>query len=392
MNFDVTLSRRGTDCIKYDDMGLKFKNINSQNSQDILPMWIADMDFMTLPEVAEAVQKRAEHPIYGYSRTDFSEAVKIWYKRYHYEIQPQWVVPMANVVVGLNTAVQVFTKENDKVIVMPPVYPPFFSAVTTHKRELALAPLVQQTESSVSKYVMDQAKLDKNAKILFLCHPHNPIGRCWTQKELLEIGEFCLQNDIIIVSDEIHADFVYTGHQHIPMASLSPEIAKITVTLSSASKTFNISGLSAAYAVIPNEELRHRFFKFIETMHLFPSLFGGIATKTAYEQGEDWAQGVLKYIEKNRDYVFEFIQKELPQLKAYKPEATYLMWVDFSKIKEVMNIDNAGIEKILLEKCKLALSNGADFGDDNYFRINLATSLENIKLAMQRLKVFSSII
>jgi cystathionine beta-lyase len=374
MSFDILLNRRGTNCVKYDDLKYKFHT----SDLDILPLWVADMDFNTPPFIVEAIKKRSEHEIYGYTRIDFSDEVINWQKRHNYEIKKDWIIPITSVVMGLNASIQSLSDVGDKVIVTPPIYPPFCTTIEAHKRQIASSPLVK----THSRFEFNLSSFDQNARLFFLSNPHNPAGRAWTRSELIQVGEFCLKNNICIISDEIHSDFIYSGAKHIPIASISKEFSDITITLNSASKTFNISGLGAAYAIISDQQLRQKFGDHVSQTHLYPTLFGALATKTAYAQGQIWHGELINYLEKNRDFVIEFIQTELPFIQVFKPEATYLLWLDFSTLTNT----HQEIENLLLEKVKIALGNGLEFGAEKYFRLNLATSLENLKLAMNRLK------
>jgi cystathionine beta-lyase len=339
---------------------------------------VADMDFNTPPFIVEAIKQRSEHEIYGYTRIDFSNEVINWQKRHNYEIKKDWIIPITSVVIGLNTSIQSLSDIGDKVIVTPPIYPPFCTTIEAHKRQIASSPLVK----THSRFEFNLLSFDQNARLFFLSNPHNPAGRAWTRSELIQVGEFCLKNKISIISDEIHSDFIYSGSKHIPIASISKEFSDITITLNSASKTFNISGLGAAYAIISNQQLRQKFGDYVSQTHLYPTLFGSLATKTAYAQGQIWHGELINYLENNRDFVIDFIQSELPFIQVFKPEATYLLWLDFSTLTNT----HQEIEKLLLEKAKIALGNGLEFGAEKYFRLNLATSLENLKLAMNRLK------
>lgn len=374
------LKRHNTHCIKYDYLPQKFQ-VDTQN--DVLPLWVADMDFPTPFYVVDKLRDRLGHPLFGYSKIPMEEAIASWQQRYGFQVHPDWVVPINSVVSGLNLAVLAFSQLGDRVMLNSPVYPPFYRAISTHGRQVVDISLKKENES----YHFDWDNLDDQARIFFLCNPHNPVGRVWSREELIRIGEFCLSNQMVIVADEIHSDLTFSDHHHCPLASISPEFAKITITLNSPSKTFNIAGLAAAYAIIPDQKKRSAFRTLVDSFFLHPNLMGAIATQAAYQQGGDWPGELMRYLQINRDYVLSFLKAYLPDVEVVRPQGTYLLWLDFSNY----TLPHGEIQHKLLYQGKIALSSGQEFQREKFFRLNLATSLDNLRIAMDRLAKISFI-
>lgn len=363
-DFDEIIDRRDSECVKYDLLKKLYGN------KDLLPMWVADMDFRTPDFILKAINKRLEHPILGYSYREkgFTESVVNWMKKRHnWEIQAEWVLFTPGVVPALNFSVLTFSEPGDKIIVQPPVYFPFFSAITDHGRIKAENPLlIDDNEMKI-----DFSTLDSDAKMFFLSSPHNPGGMVWKKDELRKLGEFCVKNKILLVSDEIHSDLVLFGNKHIPIASISPEIADTTIACMAPSKTFNIAGLSSSVIIISNEKLREKFYKTLNSYHIsMGNIFGSIALETAYNQGEEWLNQLVKYLEKNISFAIEFFEKNMPEFKIIKPESTYMLWIDCREL----GLSNKELKKFFTEDCKLALSDGRQFGKggDGFQRMNLA--------------------
>lgn len=366
-NFNELINRKGTDCYKYDLTQKYFKK------DDLLPMWVADMDFKTPDFVTEALRKRLEHPILGYSFHPDSQYQSIidwiWLK-HQWEIKKDWIGFTPGVVPALNLAVLEFTEPGDEIIIQTPVYFPFYSAVSDHSRELVLNPLKQEN----GRYKMDFEKLksqiNKKTRMLILCSPHNPTGNVWKNNELRELAQLCIENDILIISDEIHADIVYPEHKHIPTSSLSEEIADRTITLMAPSKTFNFAGLSTSYFIASNKKLFNSMNKAVEKLHLsMGNIFGNIALEAAYRKGNEWLIQLLCYLQENIRFVKEFINSEMPLLQVIEPEATFLLWIDF----RATGIEDKEVRKLLVEKAQVGLSNGILFGTDGegFQRINI---------------------
>ncbi|MCG8701541.1 MAG: pyridoxal phosphate-dependent aminotransferase [Bacteroidales bacterium] len=378
-NFDEDINRAGTDCYKYDMRNEIF------GTDDLLPMWVADSDFKTAPEVMDAIEARCKHGVFGYTFTtdDYFNAIIHWNKnRHNWDLQKEWIHFSPGVVPSLNLAVMSLTEPGDNVIVQTPVYFPFYSAITAHERNIIRNPLVLEN----GRYRMDlddlKKKIDKKTKLLFLCSPHNPTSNVWSKNELMEICQLCIENDIIILSDEIHADLIFSGYKHIPTATLSEEIAQRTVTLMAPSKTFNIAGLSSSYIVSKNKELLDKMTWLLRNLHLTNgNLFGLTATIAAYNKGAAWVDEMMTYIENSAQYVDEFLKTNLPKVKLIKPEGTYLLWMDFREI----GMDRKELNEILINKAKVGFSDGAMFGKEGagFQRMNIACPKSYVEHALK---------
>ena len=380
-DFDKIINRADTNCIKYDLRQQVFGN------PDVLPMWVADMDFETPDFVREAVVKRAAHPVYGYHFKDdaYYQSVKGWLqRRHHWDVATEWMSFVPGVVCGFNMAVMAFTEPGDEIIIQTPVYPPFHHAVTGHGRKLVANPLVAGEHG----YEMDFDLFEKQAataKMLILCNPHNPVGRCWTKAELTRLGEVCLRNHLIVISDEIHCDLVLPGFKHTPFASIGEAFAQHSITFHAASKTFNLAGLATSTAIIPNAELRQRFNDYVHSMEAeLGNIFGKVATETAMNQGDEWLGQLLDYVQGNIDYVSGFLTENLPKVKFSKPQATYMMWLDFNGY----GLSEEELWHKMTQEAQLGFNRGKEFGQDGsgFFRINLACPRATVEEAMRRLK------
>lgn len=380
-NFDKVIDRRNTDNVKYDYRKEYFGNA------DVLPMWVADMDFETPDFIREAVMERAKHPIYGYSvrGNDYYNSIINWQqRRLNWKIEKDWIMFSPGVVPAFNFAVLAFTKPGDKIIVQPPVYFPFFSAINNNDR----VQVNNQLVFSDGRYRVDfddlRAKV-KDAKMLFLCNPHNPAGRCWTKKELTELAQICVENNVIIMSDEIHGDLIIPGFKHTPTASLSKEIADITVTCIAPSKTFNMAGLDTSSVIISNESLREKYRGFLKKIHINSgNLFGAVAAQAGYTHGDQWLGKLMDYVLKNYLKLKTALDNDFETLELLPMEATYLAWIDFSKT----GMSDDEIKETLIHKAKLGLSPGPVFGKggEGFQRINLAAPTALIDEAILRLK------
>ncbi|MBN2638067.1 MAG: PatB family C-S lyase [Bacteroidales bacterium] len=379
-NFDIIVSREGTDTIKYDFRKEYF------GSEDVIPMWVADMDFSTPKCITDAIQQRAQHPIYGYTKVteDYLESIVNWQKtRHQWEIEKDWVAFSPGIVPAVNFAIQAYTQEGDGIIVQPPVYFPFFSAVKDNNRTL-LENQLKYENGSYSIDFDDLEKKAKKAKMLILSSPHNPVGRCFTKDELEKMGEICLKNNVIILSDEIHNDLILPGYEHITTARVSKEISDITITCIAPTKTFNIAGLSSSSVIIPNEKLRKTFTDYMNKLHITRgNLFGYVAATAGYQKGAPWVDALMEYIEGNFELVENFITNEIPQLSLVKPEATYLAWIDFAET----GLSNKEIKHKLIHEAGVGLSHGPTFGQggSSFQRMNLATNKKTILDALEKI-------
>ncbi len=366
-NFDEIIDRTNTACYKYDLRDKFFKN------PDVLPMWVADMDFRTPDFVMNAIKKRLDHEILGYSfhpDSQFQSIIDWVYLRHQWKVKKEWIGFTPGVVPALNFTVLTFTNPGDKIIIQTPVYFPFYSAVTDHDRQLILNPLKLKN----GRYSMDlenlKSQIDSGTKMLILCSPHNPTGNVWKKNELTELTEICLKNNILIISDEIHADIIYEGHKHIPTAMISDEVANQTITLMAPSKTFNFAGLSTSYFIASNKTLYDQMIKAVNKMHLgMGNIIGNIALEAAYREGNEWLAQLMKYLQGNVKFTKDFINSDMPALELIEPEATFLLWIDFRNT----GLDDKTVRTLLVKDAQIGLSNGILFGKDGkgFQRINI---------------------
>lgn len=380
--FDQVIEREGTRAIKLDFRQKVF------GSNDVIPLWVADMDFASPPAVQEALKNRVNHPIYGYTNRPqgFFEAITGWLRRrFSWEVDSSWVEFSPGVVPNLGLAVQALTNAGDGVVVQPPVYPPFFGVIKDFGRQVVENPLIAGPDG----YKMDLDHLEKvtadpRTKLLLLCHPHNPVGRVWTDSELLQMGKICLKNNVIIVSDEIHCDLSLFGNVHHPLATLSPELAEITLTCMAPSKTFNLAGFSTSYMITKNPKILSSVKSLIYAYHLhMGNTFGPVALEAAYNHSEPWLEELKSYIEGNVMLVLDFFKEHMPEVKARKPEGTYLLWMDFTE----WNMNGPELKNFIIHKAGLGLNDGPSFGVQGagFQRMNLASPRSIIQQAMIQL-------
>ena len=381
-DFDEIIDRRNTGAFKYDYRKEYF------GTEDLIPMWVADMDFRTPDFIMEAIRERTEHEILGYTlRPDsFYQSIINWYQtRQDWEILKDWILFSPGIVSALSMAVRAYTNEGDKVVVQPPVYHPFFSVIKDNKRQVINNQLIEEN----GRYRMDleglKKTLDPSVKLLLLSHPHNPAGRAWTGEELTELSGICLENDIIIVSDEIHSDLVFQPHRHIPLNTLSEKIAEITVTCVAPSKTFNLAGLASSVVVIKNEELRSAFNHELASGHFYMgNIFGSIALETAYRMGHDWLNQLMDYLKGNLDLLSEFVSSELPQIRMFPVEATYLAWLDMRSL----GLKAKELRKFMTHKARIGCNDGPSFGPggEGFQRMNFACPRPILEKALEQLR------
>ncbi len=367
-DFDTEISRENTSCYKYD---LREKIFGQK---DVIPMWVADMDFPTPPFIIEAIKERLKHEILGYTYIpdSFYEAITGWITRRHnWPVKKEWISFSPGVVPALNLLVMAFTAPSDTIIIQPPVYFPFFSAVRNHGRKLLLNPLRYEKGSYHIDFENLLHIIDERVKMLILCSPHNPTGNVWKKEELLQLSEICMKRNILIVSDEIHCDIVYPGNRHIPLASLSDDIARNTITCMAASKTFNIAGLSTSYLIIPDGKLKKKYDTILDYVHVGSgNIFGFTALEAAYNHGDEWLNQLMVYLKGNLDLLLDFFKSNIPIIKPVTPEATYMVWLDC----HAMNMSSKELQQFMIGKAKLGLSNGNLFGEngEGFQRINIA--------------------
>lgn len=383
VDFDTVPNRRGTNCFKYDfarEMGMP---------EDVLPLWVADMDFPTAPAVLERLHALAEHGIFGYTgvKDAYFSAVHNWYaQRFGWETQRSWLVTTPGVVFAIAIAIRAFTQKGDAILIQQPVYYPFANKVTENDRQLVVNPLVLKN----GRYEMDFADMERkivdyHVKMLLLCSPHNPVGRVWTKEELLRVGEICQKHGVLVVSDEIHADFTYAGHTHRVFASVKSEFADFTITCTAPSKTFNLAGLQNSNIFIPNRQLRHAYKKELSACGCGgTNCMGMAACQAAYEAGADWLEQLKQYLAGNLAYIRQFLREKLPEIALIEPEGTYLVWLDLRKL----GLTEQQQRQLIVQDAKLWLDAGTLFGQggEGFERINIACPRTTIEQAMQRLE------
>lgn len=383
VDFDTVPNRRGTNCFKYDfarEMGMP---------EDVLPLWVADMDFPTAPAVLERLHALAEHGIFGYTgvKDAYFSAVHNWYaQRFGWETQRSWLVTTPGVVFAIAIAIRAFTQKGDAILIQQPVYYPFADKVTENDRQLVVNPLILKN----GRYEMDFADMerkiaDNHVKMLLLCSPHNPVGRVWTKEELLRVGEICQKHGVLVVSDEIHADFTYAGHTHRVFASVKSEFADFTITCTAPSKTFNLAGLQNSNIFIPNRQLRHAYKKELSACGCGgTNCMGMAACQAAYEAGADWLEQLKQYLAGNLAYVRQILREKLPDIALIEPEGTYLVWLDLRKL----GLTEQQQRQLIVQDAKLWLDTGTLFGQggEGFERINIACPRATIEQAMQRLE------
>ncbi len=381
--FDQVINRKNTSSLKYD-FGPERKG-----RDDLLPLWVADMDFRLPDEVIAALKERVAHGIFGYTdpKPPYHEALAHWWQNHHgWEIDPEWNTVTPGVVYALATAVRAFTEKGDGVLIQQPVYYPFSEVIIDNQRKLVNNQLrYQNGVYSIDFADFEQKIVEHQVKLFLLCSPHNPAGRVWTREELLKMGEICIRHDVIIVSDEIHADFVYHPHKHIPFASLSAELADHVVVCTSPSKTFNLAGLQIANILIPSETLRRRFrHENAAAGYSQGNALGMFACQQVYEKGEAWYQELLGYLQENLTFVREFLQNRIPEIKLVEPEGTYLIWLDCSGLTDSYK----ELEQLFVEEARLWVDAGKIFGAETalFERINIACPRSILEQALFQLE------
>lgn len=379
-DFDTVIDRRGSFCFKYD--GLK----EVYGREDLIPLWIADMDFQVAPQIKAAMQKRLDHGIFGYNQRlpIYYETVINWAKnRYGYEPQEDWIMTSPGIMPAVNLAVMQLTEPGDSVLIQTPVYQPFFSAVTAHNRKLVTNSLIPENGHYEIDFEDFEKKL-KEVKLFILCSPHNPVGRRWTEEELLKMGTLCRQYNVPIISDEIHGDLVYNGAGSRSIAALEGMLDNLIVCFSPA-KSFNLAGLATSVVIAKNPALREPLDTMLENLHLYMgNTFGIVALTAAYRQSEDWLEELISYLQGNRDFLVDYLQSEIPELKVNTPEATYLAWIDFSNL----GLSDEEVQKLLIEKAGIVLEPGIKYGIEGsgFQRLNFGCPRKTLSLALERMK------
>ena len=379
MNFNEVISREGTYSEKYEARVEKF------GTEDVIPLWVADMDLPVSPAIQSTLLERFSHPIYGYTHyhEGYFEAIKGWMQKQHgWQVQREWIVPINAIVTALNLSVEVLSDKGDGVIIQPPIYPPFYGAVKKQKRKLLENELLLRN----GRYEIDFADFSakaKEAKLFLFCSPHNPTGRVWELHELEKIAKICKENNVRIISDEVHADLTYGKHRHIPIATLE-DAKDITVTLNAPSKTFNVAGIATAYAIVPNSSLRRRFFEIFQRYSLAePSLVSQCVTIAAYTRSDLWLTELLRYLEENLVYLYEAFA-QMPKIKPLPMESTFLLWLDCREL----GMEDKELSEWFVHEAGLGLNPGYSFGKggSGFMRLNYAVPRKVLQEAIAKLK------
>ncbi len=382
-DFDKLINRKGTGAIKYDSLAERFGHSN------LLPLWVADMDFETPFFIVDALKRRMEHPVFGYSAIpeDYWSTVCQWISDHHgWDVKSEWLTYIPGVVKGIGMAINVFVKEDEKVIIQPPVYHPFRLVPFRNNREVVYNPL-RQTPDGL--YEMDFDNLaqvaDEKCRMLILSNPHNPGGVVWSRETLVRLADFCYRKNIVVISDEIHCDMALWGNRHIPFATVSPEAEACSITFAAPSKTFNIAGIVSSYVIVPNDNLRTRFYNWMEANELnWPTLFATIATQAAFREGEEWRQEMLRYVERNILFVEKYCNEHIPQVRPIRPQASFLVWLDC----RAFGFSQRELVSLFVDKAGLALNDGAIFGKEGegFMRLNVGCPQSILREALERLE------
>lgn len=381
-DFDKLIDRSGTNAYKLDLRERYF------GTDDVLPLWVADMDFAAPPEVQEAIQKRSQHEVYGYTirKSEFSDAIVDWCAYQHqWNVRADWVEYSPGVVPALAFSILAFSNEGDGVIINTPVYPPFYSVIADNGRKVIKNSLV----NSDGRYEIDFDLLEKQAakennKLFLLCSPHNPVGRVWTKEELLKIHDICSRHNVLVLADEIHSDLALFGHKHIPFASIDEEAAMNSLSFMAPSKTFNIAGFSTSYVVSANPELLKGYKTTQNRLQLHMGhLFSSIVLTSAYNEGRQWLKELKHYLEQNIILMEEYFKENLPELHFYRPEATYLIWIDFRS----WGLNQKELKEFLINKARVGLNDGQTFGLEGrgFMRLNVASPRALIQRALTQI-------
>ena len=382
VNFDQIIERRGTDCVKFD----AYKDHGYD--ADILPLWVADMDFQAPTCVTEALHAAVDHGIFGYSIRSqrYFPALKAWFaKHFAWDLEAQWLITTPGVVFALSTAVRATTEPGDNVLVMPPVYYPFYRVIADNDRNIVKSELTYENGRYTMNFANIEEKIvDNEVKALILCSPHNPVGRVWTAEELQTLGAICKKHNVTVISDEIHCDFAFPEYPHTPFVKACPDLAENTIVCTAPSKTFNLAGLQVSNIFIPGEELRKRFQKEMDVAAYHDvNRLGAVAATAAYEGGEEWLAACKSSMRENLNYLCSFLAKRLPKIKLVEPEGTYLAWLDCSGL----GLTKEQLDELIVKKAKLWLDTGSIFGEsaEQFQRIVLACPKATLEKAMEQL-------
>lgn len=381
-NFDEIIDRSGSGDLKHEAL------LPRWGRNDLLPLWVADMDFATPDFVVDALKARLSHPIFGYTiePADYRPRIIDWNESHHgWKIKPEWISFIPGIVKGIGFVVNVFTKPGEKVIIQPPVYHPFRMTPEDNGREVVFNPLRLREDGY---YDMDFDNLsevcDDKCRVLILSNPHNPAGVCWSKETLQRLADFCYEHSIIVISDEIHSDMALFGNRHVPFASVSERAADISITFAAPTKTFNMAGIVSSYAVISNDDLRQRFYGWLKANELDePTIFAPIATIAAYQKGERWRKQMLAYVENNVRFVEDYCREHIPGIRPLRPQASFLVWLNCRGLE----LSHDKLLDLFIDKAHLALNDGEMFGPggEGFMRLNVGTPRSVLRQALEQL-------
>jgi cystathionine beta-lyase len=380
-DFDKIIDRSGSGDLKHEVLKERY------GRSDLLPLWVADMDFETPQFITDALRQRLDHSLFGYTVVpdELWTSIIQWIRDHHqWEVKREWLTYIPGIVKGIGMAINVFVKEDEKVIIQPPVYHPFRLTPEGNGRKVVYNPLKEVNGTYEMDFEQLAEGVDDKCRLLILSNPHNPAGVCWPKETLQRLAHFCFEHNIIVISDEIHADMALFGNKHIPFASVSDEAAQISITFGAPSKTFNIAGIVSSYAIVPNDSLRRRFYTWLEANELNdPPLFSPIATIAAYTQGEDYRQQMLRYIEDNIRFVENYCREHLPKIKPWRPQASFLVWLDCRDL----GLSHDALVDLFVNRAHLALNDGAMFGigGSGFMRLNVGAPRAVLRQALDQL-------
>ena len=380
-DFDKIIDRSGSGDLKHEVLKERY------GRSDLLPLWVADMDFETPQFITDALRQRLDHSLFGYTVVpdELWTSIIQWIRDHHqWEVKREWLTYIPGIVKGIGMAINVFVKEDEKVIIQPPVYHPFRLTPEGNGRKVVYNPLKEVNGTYKMDFEQLAEGVDDKCRLLILSNPHNPAGVCWPKETLQRLAHFCFEHNIIVISDEIHADMALFGNKHIPFASVSDEAAQISITFGAPSKTFNIAGIVNSYAIVPNDSLRRRFYTWLEANELNdPPLFSPIATIAAYTQGEDYRQQMLRYIEDNIRFVENYCREHLPKIKPWRPQASFLVWLDCRDL----GLSHDALVDLFVNRAHLALNDGAMFGigGSGFMRLNVGAPRSVLRQALDQL-------
>ena len=381
-DFNTPIDRRGTHCVKFD--ALK----DMYGREDLLSLWVADMDFATPDFIIDALKQRLDHPVLGYpvQYDGYWQSVVNWIRSHHnWAVEREWMRYIPGIVKGIGMVVNVFTKPGDKIIIQPPVYHPFRLVPEHNGREIVMNPLQWVGDTYEMDFEQLEQVIDDKCKILILANPHNPVGITWSRDTLVRLADIAVKHNLIVISDEIHCDMALYGNKHIPFASVSENAARCSITFGAPSKTFNIAGIVSSYAIVPDAALREKFFAWLTANEMdMATIFAMVATEAAFTEGEEWRQQMLAHIESNIDFVDEYLKANIPEVRAIKPQASYLVWLDFS----ALGLPHDKLIDMLVNDARLAMNDGAMFGigGEQHTRLNVGTQRAVLEQAMKQLK------